>query len=130
MVYRYTLVSMSHICDNHFVIEVRHYLTADGKDPIAKWLRGLKDHKAKIAIERRLNRVMEGNFGDHKQLQESLWELRFDLGPGYRVYFTKEGNLIVILLCGGDKSTQDRDIATAARYLEDWRGRSDERQES
>lgn len=67
--------------------EIRHYVTTDGRDLIDEWLRGLRDLKAKTAIIRRLNRVESGNFGDHEPCRDGVWELRVDIGPGYRVYF-------------------------------------------
>lgn len=77
-----------------------------------EWLSGLKDRRAKEIIAKRLVRVGAGLLGDVKYF-DGIGELRFDHGPGYRVYFTRQGNVIVILLCGGDKSSQDRDIKRA-----------------
>ena len=80
-----------------------------------QWLKKLKDIKAKIAIARRIDRMKDGNFGDCKYLGDSLYELRIGIGPGYRVYFIKEKETIVIILLGGDKSTQQRDITLAKK---------------
>ena len=77
------------------------------------WVRGLKDRIAQAVIQARIRRVSAGNFGDAKALGGGIHELRIDSGPGYRVYFTKRGREIVILLCGGSKRTQDGDIADA-----------------
>ena len=78
----------------------------------AKWLRGLKDRRAAERIAARLVRVGSGLFGDAKFF-DGLGELRIDYGPGYRIYFVQRGEIVVILLCAGDKKTQERDIARA-----------------
>lgn len=92
------------------MFEIRHYLTRNGDDPIADWLRKLRDMQAKAAIIRRLNRLEQGNFGDFKPLREGVHELRIDVGPGYRVYYARSGKEVILLLCGGAKRTQDSDI--------------------
>jgi putative addiction module killer protein len=73
----------------------------------------------------RLERILTGNFGDCKMLKgrPSIWELRIDYGPGYRIYFSKEDQTVIILLIGGDKKTQEKDITKAQRYLLDYKGR-------
>lgn len=81
-------------------------------DQFAAWLSGLKDLKAKSRIMTRIDRVELGNFGDARFF-DGIGELRVDTGPGYRVYFVKHGTTVVILLCGGDKSTQASDIKKA-----------------
>ena len=82
-------------------------------DIYAKWFFRLKDERAKARINARIYRLSMGNPGDVKPVGEGVSELRIDCGPGYRVYFIKRGNILVILLCGGDKSTQSSDIAAA-----------------
>ncbi len=82
-------------------------------DVFATWLRGLRDHTARGSIVRRIERMKLGNFGDQKSVGDGVSELRIDVGPGYRVYFTKRGQEIVILLCAGDKKTQSKDIRQA-----------------
>ena len=104
--------------------ELRNYVTADGKDIVSRWLTGLRDRAARIVIDRRLNRMENGNFGDHKFCQDGVWELRIDLGPGYRIYYGLIGQQVVLLLCGGDKGTQSADIARARAYWHDWHRRS------
>jgi len=104
-------------------VEIRHYLTAPGKDPYQQWLDKLKDLKGRVAIQRRIDRLIEGNFGDHKFCQDGVWELRFDFGPGYRVYYILEGKTIVLLLCGGSKRTQAEDVKEAVRYWRDYQRR-------
>lgn len=82
-------------------------------DAFVRWLDGLRDVRARARVLVRIERVVAGNFGDSKQVGQGVSELRIDYGPGYRVYFTKRGQLIVILLVGGDKSGQKADIKTA-----------------
>lgn len=84
----------------------------------ARWRRDLRDRQAAIAIDRRIDRLARGLVGDAKSVGEGVLELRLNLGPGYRVYFTYRGTTLVILLCGGDKSTQTRDIALARNLAE------------
>ena len=91
-------------------MEIRHYLTASGDDPYQRWLDGLKDLKGRVIVQRRVDRVVAGNFGDHKFCQDGVWELRIDHGPGYRVYYARDGKNIVLLLCGGSKRTQARTL--------------------
>ncbi len=79
----------------------------------AKWFAKLKDNIAKLSIARRIVRLENGNFGDSKSVGDGVFELRIDVGKGYRVYFTNKENTIVILLVGGDKSSQESDIKTA-----------------
>ena len=82
-------------------------------DTFKKWFSELKDKRAKARIDVRIKRVSLGNFGDVEPVGNGVSELRIDYGAGYRVYFVKRGNIIVILLCGGDKSTQSKDIQKA-----------------
>ncbi|MBD5435847.1 MAG: type II toxin-antitoxin system RelE/ParE family toxin [Treponema sp.] len=79
----------------------------------SKWLSKIRDAVAKASIARRIARLEKGNFGDSKSVGGGVYELKIDVGKGYRVYFTNKGGRIVILLVGGDKSTQDEDIKTA-----------------
>ncbi len=81
------------------------------------WFAKLKDRQAKARIQARIDRVEDGNFGDHKSVGGGVSELRIAYGPGYRLYYSVRGLEIVILLVGGDKSTQDADIATAKDLL-------------
>jgi putative addiction module killer protein len=104
--------------------EVRRYITAGGREVVTNWCGTLKDHKARIAIERRIYRLEAGNFGDHRSCREGVWELRVDTGPGYRLYYALREQTIVLLLCGGDKRSQDADIARACEYWQDWQRRS------
>ena len=79
----------------------------------SKWLLKLKDIKGRVAVARRVERLKQGNFGDVKSVGGNVSELRVTTGPGYRVYFTQEDDVVVILLVGGDKSTQTKDITRA-----------------
>ncbi len=81
----------------------------------AKWLDGLRDIRARARVQVRIERLGAGNVGDAKSVGEGVSEMRVDYGPGYRVYFTKRGREIIVLLAGGDKRTQDADIRTALR---------------
>ena len=83
-----------------------------------KWLAALSDQRARLQIVRRIARVAAGNFGDAKLVGNAVSELRIDYGPGYRVDFTRGGKAVVILLCGGDKSTQSKDIRNAKEIAE------------
>jgi putative addiction module killer protein len=108
--------------------EIRHYLTRDAKDVYLRWHSKLRDIKARLAVDRRVNRMEIGNFGDHRFCRDGVWELRIDVGPGYRVYYAIADQEVVLLLCGGDKRTQDADVSTACLYWLDWQRRnSDER---
>ncbi len=86
----------------------------------SKWLLKLKDIRGKVAIFHRIKRVKEGNFGDHKSVGDGVSELRITIGAGYRVYYTKKGEEIIILLVGGDKSTQSKDIEKAKKLAKEY----------
>lgn len=105
------------------MIEVKAYQDTAGCKPYADWLNSLADSKTKARIVARVNRVAAGMFGDCKPLREGVQELKIDFGPGYRVYLSKQGQVLVLLLCGGDKSDQNRDIERAIAYLKDWKQR-------
>ncbi|MGX7705320.1 type II toxin-antitoxin system RelE/ParE family toxin [Methylobacterium sp. Gmos1] len=82
------------------------------------WIVGLRDERARLRIDTRIRRLSLGNAGDAKSVGDGVSELRIDYGPGYRVYFMQRGPEIVILLCGGDKRTQDKDILAAKRLAQ------------
>ena len=106
---------------------IEHYLSVgELKDLYIDWLKRLRDSQAKVAVVRRVTRIELGNFGDHKFCRDGVWELRIDVGPGYRVYYAGAGRRVVLLLCGGDKRTQDADIDRAVDYWQDWQRRTDE----
>jgi len=86
----------------------------------SNWLRSLKDIKGRVAIARRIDRAEKGNFGNVEPVGEGVFEMKIDIGPGYRTYYIlRDGNLI-ILLCGGDKSSQKRDIAKAKEMAKEY----------
>ena len=80
-----------------------------------RWLKGLRDLRARASIASRIERIEDGNFGNHRSVGSGVSELRVDIGKGYRVYYTIRRNTLVVLLCGGDKSSQRRDIDLARR---------------
>lgn len=85
------------------------------------WLLGLKDRQARLRIQARIDRLAGGNPGDVKALREGISELRIDHGPGYRVYFMRVGGLVIVLLAGGSKSTQEADIERAIQMARIWK---------
>ncbi|MDO9225580.1 MAG: type II toxin-antitoxin system RelE/ParE family toxin [Pseudomonadota bacterium] len=85
------------------------------------WLLGLKDRQARLRVQARIDRLADGNPGDVKTVREGVNELRIDYGPGYRVYFIRRGPVVIVLLAGGDKSTQDADIKRALQIAKDWK---------
>ncbi len=101
--------------------EVFNYVTASGRDAFGEWLDGLKDVKVRAVIKKRIDRIEEGLFGDHSFVGQGVWELRIHFGPGYRVYYGEDGPVIVLLLCGGDKSTQSKDIRKAQEFWAEYR---------
>jgi putative addiction module killer protein len=104
-------------------MEVRIYEDDKGRSPFRDWFKNLKDIRARIRIRLRIDRIRSGNLGDWKAVGQGVSEMRVDYGPGYRVYFGREGSSVVILLSGGGKDTQARDIANAQKYWADWRAR-------
>ncbi len=111
-----------------FMTELTHYLTADGHDPFQAWLDATKrkDRHAAMRVLTRLNRLAAGNVGDAKAVGDGVMELRIDYGPGYRVYYAKIGQRLVMLLIGGSKKRQQADIEQAKAFLVDHRRRTKE----
>ena len=105
-------------------IRVCIYQTADGKQPFTTWLHKLKDRGARSRLRARLARVQLGNLGDCRHLGTGLLELRIDHGPGYRIYLARFGSDLALLLCGGDKRTQQQDIRLARTFMDDYRKRT------
>jgi putative addiction module killer protein len=101
------------------VIEVVKSATFD------RWLRKLGDRRAAARVQVRIDRLASGNAGDVKPVGGGISELRITFGPGYRVYYLQEGQRLIVLLCGGDKSTQERDIKQAQEIATDWRTRKE-----
>ncbi|MDP2810125.1 MAG: type II toxin-antitoxin system RelE/ParE family toxin [Rhodocyclaceae bacterium] len=104
-------------------MELVAYIDSEGRKPFSEWLLALTDRNASKRILARLARIEAGNLGDCKPLRDGVQELRIDYGPGYRVYLSRQGPVIVLLLCGSDKSDQDRAIRRAIDYLNDWKAR-------
>jgi len=100
--------------------EIETYVKLNGKVPFAEWIESLRDSRARQKIKSRLERITQGNLGDYRSVGEGVFELQIDYGSGYRVYFGQVGSMIVLLLCGGDKSTQDQDIIKAKEYWIDY----------
>jgi putative addiction module killer protein len=96
------------------------YRDANGREPFTEWLNGLRDSKGRRAILQRIGRIEQGLYGDYRPVGEGVSELRIFLGPGYRVYFGEEDGHIVIVLCGGGKGTQARDIKAARQYWKEY----------
>lgn len=109
--------------------EIRNYLTADGRRPFVEWLGSLRDTQARAKIRNRLSRVESGNLGNYRSVGEGVCELKIDYGPGFRVYFGQIGSTIILLLCGGDKSTQEQDILRAKEYWRDYERRENANQQ-
>ena len=105
--------------------DIRIYIDATGRAPFDEWLNALKDVQGRARIRARLARVQAGNFGDCKPLRDGVQELRIDHGPGYRVYLSRQGPVLVLLLCASDKSEQDKAIRQALGYLADWKQRGE-----
>lgn len=107
-----------------FTYDLEYYVSATGKIPFKEWLERLRDVSVRAKIRVRLDRVRLGNLGNSRTVGEGVRELKIDYGPGYRVYFAREGTRIILLLCGGDKSSQEKDIETAKNYLNDHQRRT------
>jgi putative addiction module killer protein len=104
-------------------MELFRYQREDGSEPFTVWLNGLRDKAAAARIRVRLQRVAAANFGDCEPVGEGVTELRIHVGAGYRVYFGRQGQAVVILLCGGDKGSQSADITRAKDYWREWKQR-------
>jgi len=99
---------------------VIHY-EENGRDIFKDWVKSLKDFKGRDAINRTVSKLLDGNFGDHKYCRDGVYELRIHVGAGYRVYYSISENEIILLLCGGSKTTQQRDIDKAVQYLKNFK---------
>ena len=102
--------------------EVLAYADEAGREPFTAWLNQLRNRAGRQRILVRLRRLEQGNFGDCKSLGDGVHELRVFFGPGYRVYFGEDGNTIVVLLSGGDKRSQAKDIVNAKKYWKEYQG--------
>jgi putative addiction module killer protein len=106
-----------------FPYTLEYYLTDSGEKPFKEWLDGLKDITARQKVRIRLDRVRLGNLGKNRSVGEGIYELKIDYGPGYRVYYGLDKKTVVLLLLGGDKSSQKKDITQARSYWEDHKRR-------
>ncbi len=104
---------------NEYIL--KNYIDDKGKEPIKVWLKTL-DATIRKRILLRLERLKDGNFGDYKQLNEYLYELRFDIGAGYRIYYTINDETIILLINGGDKKSQSKDIKNATKIINKLKG--------
>lgn len=108
-------------------MEIRHrrlkpYVTAAGKCPFDEWFDTLRNRRTRAVIDARLIHVRQGNLGNCRSVGGGVREFKIDYGHGYRIYFAEDGEDIIILLCGGDKSSQQRDIEKAIAYWADYKG--------
>jgi putative addiction module killer protein len=101
-------------------VEIRYYIASDGQAPFADWFADL-EVVARAKVTRALVRLEQGNFSNVKSVGEGVLEFRIDFGPGYRVYFGRDGEALVILLIGGTKKRQQRDIEAARAYWQDYK---------
>jgi putative addiction module killer protein len=108
-----------------FSYEIDYFVSGDGGKPFKEWLDRLRDVRGRAKIRIRLDRVRLGNFGDSRTVGEGVHELRIDYGPGYRLYFGQEGSRLILLLLGGDKSSQKKDIVRAKSFWRDYKGRKE-----
>lgn len=92
------------------------YKNKKGSEPFTEWLNGLKDRSIRARISNRISRLELGNFGDYESVGDGVFELRLFFGPGFRVYLSEYDKMTLILLCGGNKKTQGRDILKAKKY--------------
>ncbi|MDJ0843058.1 type II toxin-antitoxin system RelE/ParE family toxin [Crocosphaera sp.] len=107
------------------IIDIKLLETDEGKVPFEQWYDSIRDKVTKVRVRRRLDRVSLGNFGDTESVGEGVYELRLHFGAGYRVYFARIGNTVIVLIGGGDKSSQKKDITEAKKL---WREYKDEAQ--
>lgn len=108
--------------------KLEYYIKEDGNSPFIEWFNSINDKQAKARIQKRLDRLSMGNPGDYKALTEDIFELKLDLSPGYRIYCGEVNHALVILLCGGDKSSkkqQSQDIENATEFWLDYKTRTE-----
>ncbi len=105
------------------MIEILRYQGGDGREPFSEWLNSLRDKAAQARIRMRLRQMEAGNLGDCKAVGHGVSELRVHVGAGYRVYFGRFGTAVIVLLAGGDKDSQEKDIQRATELWLDWKRR-------
>ena len=101
--------------------EIQVYQTANGREPFNEWLGEIRDTETQARIRARLERLEDGNLGDCRSVGDGVFELRIHFRAGYRIYFAQKDNTIILLLCGGDKSSQRRDIGRAKTYWTEYK---------
>lgn len=106
---------------NTHVRELHVYQMPNGREPFTDWFESIRDQRIQDRIQSRLDLIALGNLGDRKAVGAGVYELRLHFGAGYRVYYGEIGNTIVLLLCGGDKSSQRQDILSAKTYWEQYK---------
>jgi putative addiction module killer protein len=106
-------------------VSILHYRTVEGRFPYREWVESIADKSARAAVLARVDRLAFGTFGDWKAVGEGVCELRVHVSAGYRVFFGRDGNTVVILLCGGMKRSQDADIRRARKYWKDYETRKE-----
>ena len=104
-------------------VSILHYRTVEGRFPYREWIESIVDKTTRAAVLARVDRLAFGAFGDWKAVGDGVCELRIHFGAGYRVYFGRDGKAVVILLCGGEKRSQDADIKRAKRHWKDYETR-------
>ena len=102
---------------NRQAIEIQYYRNPNGRQPFTEWFESIRDKNTRNRIGQRLKRLEDGNSGDCQSVGGGIFELRLHFGPGYRIYFGQIDNRLILLLCGGDKTSQQRDIELAKSYL-------------
>lgn len=102
-------------------MDIQIYRDKNGNEPFEQWLTSIRDNPTVARIDNRLKRVRLGQLGDHRSIGEGVFEFRLDFGPGYRIYFSRIGNQQLLLLMGGDKNSQAKDIARAKQYWKDFK---------
>lgn len=104
-------------------IQIEFYITPSGRNPFDDWFESIRETHTQSKILTRLARLKLGNFGDCKSVGDEIAELRIHYGPGIRIYYSKIGQKVILLLCGGDKGSQSRDIDKAKQYLKEYQSR-------
>lgn len=103
------------------MIQLLRYCGIDGREPFSEWLHSIRDKVAQSRIRVRMRQVQAGNFGDCESVGQGVIELRVHVGAGYRVYCGRYGKTVVLLLCGGDKASQDGDVKRAKKLWSEWK---------